>query len=436
MRRSIIFFCTLALVFLGAGEIFAGSIDYVSNQSVEYIRTMNRNAATDAADVVNYNPAGVTKFKDGLFLNVTNQTALKEYTQEDTDATHTWNTKAYTSDVPTWSVPSFFAVYKQDKWAAFAAFTVPGGGGELEFDGSVPYIRTALWGATYLQAQPYGATIAAQMADGVVANIDKLTVSSMYLAGTIGGAYAINDIMSLSLGCRYITATKKITLDAKQSNPLLTDGTTIIDLGLEAAGVGGVIGVDITPMPELNIGVRYETDTKLEWDTTVDGGPVAADFAGQLGYKDGEVERKDLPGLVGLGVEYKVTPELAVTWGMTYYFIMESTWRHYNNEQADLGYHNGWETGIAFAYKVMPELEASIGYNYQYAGGNENTLNAVDMTLDSNTVGLGCKYAIMPELNINLGMCWAMYKDAEDVNKIEYSKDVKLIAIGVEYKAM
>jgi long-chain fatty acid transport protein len=116
----------LVFFFSTVSTLIAGGIDNKGNLSAEYIRTLNRNAATDSADAVVYNPAGVVKMEHGLFLNASGQYALKTYT-------NTIGGTEYASDVPS-IIPSVFGLYKKDKWAGFAAFTIPCGGGEVEYD--------------------------------------------------------------------------------------------------------------------------------------------------------------------------------------------------------------------------------------------------------------------------------------------------------------
>ena len=48
-------------------------LDNLSNMSAEWIRSSARNAATDAADIVVYNPAGLTSLQNGFHINVSNQ---------------------------------------------------------------------------------------------------------------------------------------------------------------------------------------------------------------------------------------------------------------------------------------------------------------------------------------------------------------------------
>jgi len=121
MKKFFVILGVLVFFFSTVSTLIAGGIDNKGNLSTEYIRTLNRNAATDSADAVAYNPAGVVKMEDGLFLNASGQYALKTYT----------NTIG--GIVPS-IIPSVFGLYKKDKWAGFAAFTIPCGGGEVEYD--------------------------------------------------------------------------------------------------------------------------------------------------------------------------------------------------------------------------------------------------------------------------------------------------------------
>ena len=121
MKKLFVFLCVAGLIAASASPLFAGGIDNKTNWSAEYIRTLNRNAATDSADIVSYNPAGVMKMEDGLFGNLSVQYINKDYTNK-VDGTDLDSTE------PSF-LPGLFALYKQDKWAGFFAFTIPGGGG-------------------------------------------------------------------------------------------------------------------------------------------------------------------------------------------------------------------------------------------------------------------------------------------------------------------
>jgi hypothetical protein len=58
MKRVLTCAGGLLLSFVCVSAVYAGAIDNKTNWSAEYIRTLNRNAATDYADIAAYNPAG------------------------------------------------------------------------------------------------------------------------------------------------------------------------------------------------------------------------------------------------------------------------------------------------------------------------------------------------------------------------------------------
>ena len=129
MKKILVVLCVAGFIVSLASPLMAGGIVNKQNFSAEYLRTFSRNAATDAADATVYNPAGVMKMEDGFYGNLGIFYALKDYNNviEGTD---------YSSDVPS-IVPGLFALYKQDKWAGFFAFTIPSAGGEVDYkDGS------------------------------------------------------------------------------------------------------------------------------------------------------------------------------------------------------------------------------------------------------------------------------------------------------------
>ena len=79
MRKVLIGITTFSLVLAGATSVFAGAVINKTNWSAEYIRTLNRNAATDYADIAAFNPAGTVKMTDGLTINGSLQYLDKDY---------------------------------------------------------------------------------------------------------------------------------------------------------------------------------------------------------------------------------------------------------------------------------------------------------------------------------------------------------------------
>jgi hypothetical protein len=122
MKRR--FFLT-AIILASVTPLFAGGIFYNSNQSAEYFRTYERNAATDNADAVYYNMSGTTKMKEGLYVNGSNQFLFQEATVK-TENNPVLGDKTYKSDNPVWLCPNLYVLYKQDNWSAFTGIETIG----------------------------------------------------------------------------------------------------------------------------------------------------------------------------------------------------------------------------------------------------------------------------------------------------------------------
>ena len=68
MRKGFMVVGVILLMVGLASSLQAGGIINKQNLSADYMRTLNRNAATDMADAAVYNPAGTAMMQDGLYL--------------------------------------------------------------------------------------------------------------------------------------------------------------------------------------------------------------------------------------------------------------------------------------------------------------------------------------------------------------------------------
>ncbi len=108
MKKNLIFVVlVLCIVPMTFGQIVTNS-----NQSIQYIRMMSRNASTDI-DAVYYNPAGLTQMKNGFHLALHNQTIIQDKTVE--NSYPFLNEATYVGDVNVPIFPNIYAVYKKDK---------------------------------------------------------------------------------------------------------------------------------------------------------------------------------------------------------------------------------------------------------------------------------------------------------------------------------
>ncbi|MBW2502874.1 MAG: outer membrane protein transport protein [Deltaproteobacteria bacterium] len=393
MKKILICAGGLALSCGLAASAFAGAIDNKTNWSAEYIRTLNRNAATDFADIAAYNPAGTVKLHKGFTVNGSVQYLAKDYK-------NVINGTDFESDEPSF-IPGIFGVYNTGKWALFAVFSNYGGGGKVDYsDGN---FRTLAAGAKSLEAE------------------------SHYLGYSFGGAFSINEMISVSVAARYIDALKNL----KVVVPISATATTQVEYDDEADGWGAVFGVNIAPNEMLNIGIRYETQTDLGFKTKV----KKDDFTLLPGFGviDGQKVNRNLPSLLGLGASYHISPQLRAEANLTYYFNQDADW----GGAEDL-FNTGYDVGITLEYRFNDKLLGSIGYLYTELGADPENMLPENPELNANTLGAGVAYSFSEKLhgNFSIGNSFYLSDDFKPnaVTKVEYEKNIFFLALGVEYR--
>lgn len=430
----------MAVVLISVVAFGAGLVDN-GNQSAAYIRTMNRNASTDI-DAVYFNPAGLTKMEDGLYLSFSNQSIFQE--KEIKNDFAVLNEDTYVGDIDAMFFPDFYMVYKTGNLAMSLGVMPIGGGGSADYADGLPSFNlmliNQLSGYFGLPAAAINSALAPM---GNITGYDAdiaFEGSSIYLAGQFNISYEINDMISVAAGGRYINA--KNTYEGGIRNIALTtehgteaDGSGIIDISSMAPDVevdaeqtgtafNGIFGIHFD-LDQLQIALKYAMQAKLEMenDTKVDGSGL---------FPDGAKSNADMPAILATGISYQVSPKLKVETDFNYYFNTSADWDG-NEDNVD----NGMNVGFAVEYKLSDKLLASAGYLYDAKGVKEAYQNDLDFTLDNHSIGAGFNYKLNNKMNIDLSASNTFYieyeKDAT-IYKETYNKTTLDVAVGVSYK--
>ncbi len=431
MKKLIGILAVVGLLLASVSPLMAGGIINKSNLSADYFRSLTRNAATDAADIVAYNPAGVTQLEDGLYTKLDLLWVNKEYTNTVENVyPFPGEDGTYTTDVPS-TVPGFFTVYKKDKWAGFFALTVPGGGGKVEFeDGNARTVQLA--------------TQVIMASGGAFVGIDDMYIEadSHQFGYTLGGAFQISRMFSVAGGIRYIDATQSFAGYADLTvNPLLPPGAVAqdkfkVDLDRDASGWGYFLGCDITPTDKINIGLLYMSRTELEFSTDASRDDIGV--LGALGWD--EDVREDLPGILGLGVSYRVIDPLVLEFNYTRYLESQAALDDQRFEDSDPG--DSQEYGFSATYTINPQWRASLGYLYTDIKGMEKESLLVEAPeLDASTIGLGVVFSPTDRFDISFGYTDVTY-DSVTTDTLssrapadtELAKEVWAVSLGLQYR--
>lgn len=190
MKRTLlaIALSSLALVSL------AGGIVHNTNQSASFIRMPVRDASL-GLDAAYYNPAGLVFLKDGFHISLSNQ-----YITQTRNIKTTYpglNMSEFEGGVTVPLFPSVYAVYKMDKLAFSVGFNPIGGGGSAKFEDGLPSFEMQV------------ASIPGSLNNGGIPTSEysyetNFEGSSAYYGIQAGASYKVNDVLSLSLGLRYV----------------------------------------------------------------------------------------------------------------------------------------------------------------------------------------------------------------------------------------
>ncbi len=195
-----------------------------------------------------------------------------------------------------------------------------------------------------------------------------------------------------------------------------------VDAAQSGSGVAGIFGINISPNENLNIGIRYETITKMELenDTKKDDTGLFPDSA-----KYGA----DIPSQLAVGVSYNMG-KIKLMMDFNYYNNGAVDW-----DGDEKNFDNTTEFGLGAEYALTEKLKVSLGGQYSMMGAKPESQSDMDFNLDAFTIGGGIEYQISPKVKLNVGALDAFYIEAENASGIEkYNQTNYLVAFGVQVK--
>jgi long-chain fatty acid transport protein len=413
--------------------VFGGGIVTNTNQSAEFLRTLNRNAST-SLDAAYYNPAGLTQLDDGFYAYVSNQTIFQTRTIVSSSAAlsqlgfplH----DEYVGETTVPFYPNIYLIHKMDKLAFAGGLTVIGGGGTATYDDGLASFEAlalgkAASGLANFGVGPSGYAIDAEF-DG----------SSTYLGFQGEVAYAVNDMVSVAVGARYVTATNTYegsldaVFDVFPPNIIGPEYPYLVEVDVEQTGtaITPIVSLNLIPTEGVNIGFRYEhlTPLELENNTTEDGTGL---------FSDGDKTQADLPAMVAAGVSYQASDAVSVEGDFTYYLNTGADW---DGREDDV--ENGYEAGAALEFAVSDVLTVSGGVLYTVSGPQDEYHTDQSFDLDAFTVAAGFEYKVNDSMTVNVGVIDVFYSEATRSASTAYPVDDTFnqtsygVGIGIGYK--
>ncbi len=436
MRKHLLFLFAVLFAFPAVAQI-----DNLANLSPEWSRLGSRNAATDAPDIMMYNPAGMAFTEPGLKIGIGNQSYFRKPSHEYDLGL---GAMRYEQDGNDLFVPNLNIGYTRDRWSVFGSAYIAGGGATANFPAGS--INTDLIIGGLIPAFNAG-----YMTDYTSGKDVYLEGTSYYLALGIGGAYAVNEKVAFGLMVRNLMARNKtmagFTLTGSVSG-LAPDVPLGIETKDNANGVGVMAGVHLKPTDKLEVAFRYESKVNLEFETTVEQDDLGM-------FTDGDKSRRDFPAVAAVGFAYQATEKLKVMSDWNYYFQKNADWGMveiedpaYFETELSVVAGDAYTFSLSFEYKATEKLAVSLGGVYskndiQDRDAYYTSLGAFETVMESNlSICGGFAYDVSDKVQVNLGIFQAIYSE-ESVKALYYSPldvDVKInnrvtsVGLGVNFK--
>jgi len=191
--------------------------------------------------------------------------------------------------------------------------------------------------------------------------------------------------------------------------------------------------VDLAPSPGLNVALRYETRTPLEFETTVRENSWAVFGLPDSSFTDGYLQDRDLPAVFAGGVQYQLSPESRIGTFWNYYFVEDAA--EDSLDGLDDDYEDGWDLGMGIDWQVCPKTLLGLGYLYSNLGGSEDTFGDFEYNMDYHSLGAGARRALTDDLALTLAGGRNFYLEGSGSGPYEactYHKRVWYFGLGAE----
>lgn len=372
------------------------------SQSAEYLRTLSRNATTEV-DATFYNPAGLAFMeKEGFHLALSNYVIFQQKTiQDQSDLLVGLGFDApYESTAQSLVYPGIHAAYRFSDWALYFNFLPTGGGGGGSYTNGLPVFDTMILSA---------ASDLAGMSPSSYARDMLFKGSSFNLGTSIGAAYKLHEMVSVSVGYRLTYALRsyqghvkslavgigETTLTGAELPEMLSDAT--IEVSANGIGHSVIFGVHIQPTDNLNIGLHTEISgaLELENETTFAGNPSLESLFSSTDFADGKkTDPRESPFIMA-GIDYQLTSDLLATTSVFIALNSISGATAYGEMIDSIFVSAGLE------YTLNDLLKIGAGYAHGTPFRVQRT--DLDSSLPHNYVSAGVSMAIFDNWHLNTG---------------------------------
>ena len=489
MKKS---FLSVIVFMMTTVSALAGGILTNTNQSVLFLKNPARDAAI-GLDGVYSNPAGVVFMPEGFHIAFNWQYAHQTRTITSVNPVFALGRKNGGSDTKIFEgvadapiIPSLQAAYNIGNWSMQFNFSVPGGGGQCEFNdglgsfesvvGSIAHMLQPLGaqgydmdgfmrGRQYYYGIQLGAAYKVKPNFSVYGGLRLLYGDATYKAKisnievkTAGGYVDFSDFMLAATGTvegnlekvnAGIAQYQALGMDvpaellAQQAQLVSTQenlgklqkyaqGVNLL-CNQTSLGIAPIIGVDYK-FGQFNIAAKYEfkTQIRMKNESTVN---EASEIAAVNKFRDTESINEDAPALLTVGLQWKPVEAVSLNAGYHHYYDKDASW--YNNTQELLDYGtNEYLAGVE--WDINDKLNVSAGGQLTRYGLTDQYMNDMSFVVNSFSFGFGFSYKIKENLTLTAAYFQTNYDNYDRVTSTEprvsdsFTRTNHVLGLGVQ----
>ena len=175
-------------------------------------------------------------------------------------------------------------------------------------------------------------------------------------------------------------------------------------------------------------------DGYLNSTTAADADPyrIDAEVSRRIFPKD--ENRKDIPGIISVGVKYGATSDFDVEFGLNYYQNEQAKWGQDDQGNKTGEYYvNSFEASVSGEWKQDWGVLSS-GYLYSTAGVEAEGQGYLTYSIPSHSLAVGGRINVTDAMAVELGILQVIYEtDQNAAGTLEYQKGASGMVVGLDY---
>ncbi len=431
---------SVVMIFLSGGLHAAAP-----GSSISYERMQSRAATVNSVDAAYHNPAGLTRIKDGLYLEAGNRIMTK------TVALKVWGGNGE-ENTPSYLVPEFAAAYKTGRGALFLTLSTPEGVESHYYDRPASGMPLLAHYGLNLDAIKTDLLKKMQMTSPLLGLelplVNYIKTRGYWLQGRLGGSFSIVDALSLTGGVMGSYYSYEQSAGVKH-------GGTVEKTGRNALGWSGFFGFMITASSKAALGVFYsteviargkETDRKFNYTRVMEKRRPHSLSIGinLLSGERGSVQlsyQVDFTGEAGFGTKNILTRDHEIgylDWAYIYYnatslsllpFVASGNAQNYKHR-----HRHTFGLGIEIEVEgIMP----SIGLSFATAEKYPRSQNPLEPDLPRLGIGAGVRVRVSESISMETGSANYFYLTGRTLySTIKMNKSLWTWGISATIKAL